>query len=82
MCVEDNTIIFHLSESEVKIPPMKLQDLKDILYKRLKLNKACDQFKLTVEHLRYISDNSLILILSLLNSIIENITYLSSPGDG
>ena len=34
-------------------------------------------FKLTVEHLRYAGDNTLILILRLLNLIIDNISYLS-----
>ena len=80
MCREDNQIIFELtSEDEIQIPKMQLSQLKDIIFKRLKLNKACDIFKLTVEHLRNCGDNSLSFILQLLNSIIEHLNYLSSP---
>ena len=79
LCHEDNMIIFKLtSEEPLNIPHMTLQDLKHILFTRLKLNKACDIYKLTVEHLRYAGDETLSLILILLNSIIDNITYLSS----
>ena len=45
----------------------------------MKLEKACDVFKLTVEHLRNTGDNSLLLIMKLLNSIIDNVNFLSSP---
>ena len=80
MCAEDNMIIFELTgQDQVKIPHMQLSDLKDIIFKRLKLNKACDIFKLTVEHLRYAGDQTLILIAKLLNSIIDHLNYLSSP---
>ena len=58
---------------------MELSDLKDILHKRLKLNKACDIYKLTVEHLRYCGDESLCYILRMLNLIIDHLNYLSSP---
>ena len=58
---------------------MNLAQLKFILFKKLKLNKACDIFKLTVEHLRNAGDESLIIILNLLNNIIKNIKVLSSP---
>ena len=58
---------------------MQLADLKDILFKRLKLNKACDVYKLTVEHLRYCGDETLFWILKLLNLIIDHLNYLSSP---
>ena len=79
MCVEDNLIIFEIAKQEaVIIPHMSLQILKDIIFKKLKLNKACDINKLTVEHLRYAGDETLSLILFLLNSIIDNINYLSS----
>ena len=80
MCAEDNQIIFELtSEDEIKIPNMQLTQLKDIIFKRLKLNKACDIFKLTVEHLRNCGDKTLSLILQLLNAIIDHLNYLSSP---
>ena len=80
MCVEDNQVILELTAQDtIKIPHMEIHNLKDIIFKRLKLNKACDVFKLTVEHLRYAGDQSLSLILKLLNSIIDNLNYLSSP---
>ena len=80
MAVFDDMIIFDITENEdTQIPHMNLTRLKDILFKKLKLNKACDVFKLTVEHLRNVGDNSLLLILKLLNSIIDNVNFLSSP---
>jgi hypothetical protein len=80
MCIKDNIIIFEITSDEnVLIPHMQLTDLKDILFRRLKLNKACDVYKLTVEHLRYCGDETLTLILYLLNSIIDNLNCLSSP---
>ena len=80
MCVQDNMVIFDITTSEkIYIPKMELCDLKDILFKRLKLKKACDIYMLTVEHLRHCGDDNLLLILQLLNGIIENLNYLSSP---
>ena len=58
---------------------MQIKNLKDILFKTLKLGKACDIFMLTVEHLRYAGDVTLNLLLDLLNRIISNLNYLSSP---
>jgi hypothetical protein len=58
---------------------MSLINLKDILYKKLKLGKAFDIFQLSVEHLRHAGDETQIQILRLLNLIIDNISYLSSP---
>ena len=80
MCLQDNLIIqdLTLNENEL-IPYMELPDLKEILFRRLKLNKACDVYKLTVEHLRNCGDETLCLILQLLNLIIDNLNYLSSP---
>ena len=52
MCISDNFIIFEMTSDEnIRIPQMELSELKDILFRRLKLNKACDVYKLTVEHL-------------------------------
>ena len=80
MCIMDNQIIFDLTSSEeINIPQMQSSDRKDIIFKRLKLNKACDVYKLIVEHLRYCGDESLVLILKLLNLIIDHLNYLSSP---
>ena len=79
MCEQDNMIIMEISQNEnVKIPYMNIQNLKDILFKRLKLNKACDVYKLSVEHLRYAGDEALGSVVCLLNKIIDNINYLSS----
>ena len=80
MCVQDNHIIFEVTSQEViNIPHIRLNNLKDILFKKLKLGKACDVFQLTVEHLRYSGDETLIQILRLVNLIIDNISYLSAP---
>ena len=73
MCSEDNQIILDLIGDEITIPKMQLTQLKDILFRKLKLNKACDIFKLTVEHLRNCGDRTLSLISQLLNSIIEHL---------
>ena len=79
MCLEDNYIILDIISSEnANIRHMQLSDIKDILFKRLKLNKACDIYKLTVEHLRYCGEKTLCLILQPLNLIIDNLNYLSS----
>ena len=78
MFIKDNMIIMDItSDEKVAIPQMNLIQLKDILFKKLKVNKACDVFKLTVEHLRNAGDESLLLIL--LNNIILHINVLSSP---
>ena len=79
MCVKDNMMIFDIAVQEaIKIPHMTLQNLKDILFKKLKLNKACDVYKLTVEHLWFAGDETLSSVLFLLNAIIDNINCLSS----
>ena len=44
----------------------------------MKNGKACDIYKLTVEHLRHAGDQTLSLVLFLLNSIIDNINQMSS----
>ena len=79
MCVKDNMMIFEITKDGVTIPQMTLQNLKDIIFRKLKLNKAPDIYKLTVEHLRYAGDDVLTMLLDLLNSIIGNINNLSSP---
>ena len=80
MCIKDNEIIFDITaQQKVKIPHMTLTGLKDILFKKLKLGKACDVFQLSVEHLRYAGDETLNLFLQLLNLIINNISYMSEP---
>ena len=55
--IKDNMMIFEITpESKVTIPQMKINDLKDILFKKLKINKVCDVYMLTVEHLRCAGD--------------------------
>ena len=79
MSILDNLIIFEITANEdLKIPHMNLNQLKDIIFKKLKLKKACDVYKLTVEHLRYAGDDTLLIIMNLLNNILENINCLSS----
>ena len=71
-CVEDNMHIFEIANTETYIiPHMTLTNLKDIIFKKLKLNKACDIYKLSVEHLRHAGDQILEFLLKILNSIIE-----------
>ena len=78
--VHDNMIIFDITSHEKeKIPHIDLKQLKEILFKKLKPNKACDIFMLTVEHLRNAGDDSLVILVKLLNYIIDNINHLSSP---
>ena len=80
LCIEDNNLIIKVaSEFGYKIPKITLQHLKDILLKKLKLNKACDVFHLTVEHLRYSGDQTLSFICELLNKMINDLSCLSSP---
>ena len=67
MCVEDNIIIFELSsQDKIRIPHMQISYLKTILYQKLKLEKACDMYMLTVENLRHAGDASLLLLMDLL----------------
>ena len=74
MFIKDNLAIVDITADEpLEIPKMNLLQLKHIIIKKLKPNKACDVFKLTVEHLRYAGDEALLIILQLLNNIILNI---------
>ena len=67
------------SNEELIIPHMNINQLKDVIFRKLKLNKACDIFQITVEHLRNVGNVSLNIILGLLNNIIDNIRFLSCP---
>lgn len=58
---------------------MTIEQLKNIIFKRLKSRKACDINMLTVEHLRFAGDKTLYIILNLLNKIIDQVGHLSSP---
>ena len=72
--------IFEIADQDsFKIRTMNISQLKDIIFKKLHIKKAYDIYKLTIEHLRNVGDENLLLILNLLNKIIENINYLSYP---
>ena len=58
---------------------MNIKDLKNIIFRKLNTGKACDIYMLTVEHLRYAGDTTLSLLVNLLNLIIDNLNYLSTP---
>ena len=50
----DNCYTFEFKgQDALKIPEMKFEDLENILIKDMKLRKACDINKLTVEHLSW-----------------------------
>ena len=58
MSAFDDMIIFDITANEeIHIPHMTLTQPKDILFKKLNLNIACDVFKLTVEHIRNDGNN-------------------------
>ena len=61
----------------MKIPPMTIIDLEEILNKKMKRGKACDIYQLTVEHLQYCGQDAKASILKLLNSILDKIYYMS-----
>ena len=80
MCIQDNQCIFDFKgEDSIDIPNMTFKDLDDIITKEMKKDKACDIYKLTAEHLKYCGKKAKISILNLINDLIENIYYLSSP---
>ena len=79
-CIEDNKIIYEITKNDCnQIQHMSLQQLKNIIFKILKLKKACDVNMLTVEHLRFAGDKTLLILLDLLNKIIDQVSHLSSP---
>ena len=79
-CTEDLIIINDIAENEtLKIPPIKLENLREIVQKNLKRNKACDIYKLTPEHLKFAGDKVLTILCKLINRILDNIEYLSAP---
>ena len=79
-CMEDLIIINDISEDEpLKIPHITLENLQDIVFKKLKCNKACDVYKVTTEHLKYAGDEALTLLCTLINRVIDDLKYLSAP---
>ena len=80
LCKLDNLYIFELKDStHIKIPPMTIEDLKHILYKKMKLRKSCDIYSLTVEHLRECGTQAQKIILKIINKIIDDISILTCP---
>ena len=80
LCKLDNEFIFEIEKhSEIRIPPMNLKQLEEILTKRMKLRKSCDIYQLTVEHLRYSGTEAKEQILKLINRILSNLSCLACP---
>ena len=80
LCKMDNAYIFDFKqENEIKIPPMSMQDFDNIIYKKMKPNKACDLYEVTVEHIREAGHAAKECILELLNNILANIYFLTCP---
>ena len=78
-CKEDVQIITEICKNEsLSIPPITLKNLKDIIFKKLKLRKACDIYKLTTEHLRYAGDNLLSLLVNFINRVLKDIHFMSA----
>ena len=72
-------VILDLADKDdIKILPLSLEGLKNILFKKLKINKACDIYKLTVEHLRYSGDQTFELLVQIINLILCHLNYISS----
>ena len=78
LCKQDNAYIFDFKgNDEVKIAPMSLKNLDEIICKKMKHGKACDLYQLTVEHIRNCGTKAKQAILDLLNSILKHIYYLT-----
>ena len=79
-CKDDLMIIEDISDDEnLKIPPITVKVLYDIIFKKLKCNKACDIYKLTTEHLRHAGDEVLSLLCIFINRVLDDLNYLSAP---
>ena len=80
LCKLENLYIFDfLVDEPLKIPAMTFSQLSHILFRKMKLGKACDVYQVTVEHLRYCGDQTLLLILDLINRFLDNLYFLSCP---
>ena len=80
MVCEDNNYILEFSSDQTEsYPLMSPDDLRNILFKKLKLNKASDVYQLSVEHLRYAGDETLGYILATVNKLLDHVNYLASP---
>ena len=80
LCILDNHFIFSFKdETDMKLPEMKIEDLDKIIDKEMKNGKACDIYKLTAEHLKHCGTGAKHVILRLINSILDQIYFLSCP---
>ena len=81
LCKLDNCFIFDFTaaEDQVKIPPMDIYQLDQILFTKMKPGKACDIYHLTVEHLRHCGLEAKLCILELINRILQDIFFLTCP---
>ena len=80
LSVLDNLYIFELNKStQIRIPPMSMSDLQNILHRKMKPNKSCDIYHLTVEHLRECGTEAQTVVLNILNKIINDMYLLSCP---
>ena len=78
LCKQDNAYIFEFKgNDEVKVPPMSLKNLDEIIFKKMKHGKACDLYQLTVEHIRNCGPREKQAILDLFNRILQHIYYLT-----
>ena len=79
-CQEDLLIINEISSYEsLQIPPITLEKMKTIVFNKLMLNKACDVYMLTTEHLRFAGDSFLDLLCTFINRLLRDSYFLSSP---
>ena len=80
LCKLDNIYIFEFEgDDPIRIPPMNIFQLEDILRFRMKSGKSCDIYHLTVEHLRFCGLQAKTHLLSLINGILDDIYYLTCP---
>ena len=79
LCKLDNAHIFDFKTDAVKIPKLTKARFQEIVNSEMKKGKACDIHQLTVEHIQLCGDDAQQCIIDLINSIIDNIYYLSRP---
>ena len=56
-----------------------MEELQKIVFSKLNLNKACDVYKLTVEHIRNVGPIALGHIQTIINLILQDINTMSCP---
>ena len=66
-------------DNPIRIPPMNIFQLEDILKFKMKSGKSCDTYHFTVEHLCYCGIQAKTHILNLINGILHDIYYLTCP---